>query len=540
MTQRIGPQRSPVPHDSTGESTDLRPRLAGGSRVLSPATAALAVALAATSLGAVAFGCGSDSPGSDAPTPPDASSEADTSNVPDAPAPPANVHAVAGVQKATVSWDAVAGAASYDLYWSPKSGVTRSTGTKVAGLGATTFAHGPLSGGNYYYVVTATGAGGESVESAEASAAVNLVAFATSAVGSGNLGSWPDAAGKSGTAAGDTICQTLASKAKLAGSFRAWLSDDSNDAYCRVQGLTGKKAQSCGKTALPDAAGPWIRMDGAAWAGTLGSITAASYVEDVRVPLRYDENAKVRSTTYLATGTYADGTADPGNCKQWTSGANTDLVAGAGDSYVGAAWGAGSGSTCNAILGLVCLETGTGPALPPTVPVAGARKAFVTSVKGTGNLSSWADAGGMTGIAAGDAICRARATGGGLANAAKFKAWLGTKVPQAAPSARLTTNGPWARTDGIALAKDKADLADGSIATGLNVDEQGHYVPDSFQPLAWTGDSGGPALDTCVDWTSALPANQGRTGFDLDSIAPWSSAATMSCDRSFRLYCFED
>ncbi|CAN5806683.1 hypothetical protein BH11MYX4_BH11MYX4_00890 [soil metagenome] len=74
----------------------------------------------------------------------------------------------------------------------------------------------------------------------------------------------------------------------------------------------------------------------------------------------------------------------------------------------------------------------------------------------------------------------------------------------------------------------------------MNVDEQGHYVPDTFQPLAWTGDSGGPALDTCADWTSALPADQDRTGFDLESSEAWSSLAMLSCDHSFRLYCFED
>ena len=166
---------------------------------------------------------------------------------------------------------------------------------------------------------------------------------------------------------------------------------------------------------------------------------------------------------------------------------------------------------------------------------------FVTSVEGTGKLSSWADAGGKTGIAAGDAICQARATGAGLANAAKFKAWLGkTAAPAATPIARLTWNGPWARVDGVLVAQDKKDLGDESIATGLNVDEHGHYLPAAQQPGAWTGDGVVPALETCVDWTSALLADKAKVGHHLDASDAWSAWASLSCDRSFHLYCFED
>jgi len=49
--------------------------------------------------------------------------------------------------------------------------------------------------------------------------------------------------------------------------------------------------------------------------------------------------------------------------------------------------------------------------------VAVKRRAFVTSASGTGNLNSWPDAGGLFGLAAGDAICRAQATAAGLPNA---------------------------------------------------------------------------------------------------------------------------
>ena len=52
--------------------------------------------------------------------------------------------------------------------------------------------------------------------------------------------------------------------------------------------------------------------------------------------------------------------------------------------------------------------------------------AFVTSVLGAGDLSSWEDAVavGAHGVEAGDAVCQARALAAGLANPGDFVAWL--------------------------------------------------------------------------------------------------------------------
>ncbi len=69
-----------------------------------------------------------------------------------------------------LSWSAVSGAASYNLYWSLTSGVTTTTGTKVTGV-TSPLNHGGLVNGNaYYYVLTAANAGGESAASLPASA----------------------------------------------------------------------------------------------------------------------------------------------------------------------------------------------------------------------------------------------------------------------------------------------------------------------------------------------------------------------------------
>ena len=107
------------------------------------------------------------------------------------------------------------------------------------------------------------------------------------------------------------------------------------------------------------------------------------------------------------------------------------------------------------------------------VPAAAVkRRAFVTSVSGTGNLNSWPDAGGLFALAAGDAICRARATAAGLPNANTYRAWLSTATTDAYCHVQGRTgekatgcsgspqpSGPWYRVDGTtALAANLEEL----------------------------------------------------------------------------------
>ncbi|HEX7318727.1 MAG TPA: hypothetical protein VF399_00005, partial [bacterium] len=47
---------------------------------------------------------------------------------------------------------------------------------------------------------------------------------------------------------------------------------DTDDAYCRVHNLTGKKSANCGQPALPASAGPWVRMDGFPFGGPIDNI----------------------------------------------------------------------------------------------------------------------------------------------------------------------------------------------------------------------------------------------------------------------------
>ena len=90
------------------------------------------------------------------------------------PSAPSGVNASAGNQQVTISWSAVSGATSYNIYWATAPGVTKSS-TKITGV-ASPSTHGGLANGTtYYYVVTAVNSGGtESAVSSEVFATPTL------------------------------------------------------------------------------------------------------------------------------------------------------------------------------------------------------------------------------------------------------------------------------------------------------------------------------------------------------------------------------
>ncbi|MFQ5597123.1 MAG: fibronectin type III domain-containing protein [Nitrospiria bacterium] len=82
---------------------------------------------------------------------------------------PQNVQATAGNGKVTISWDAVAGATSYNLYWNTTGGVTTAD-NQITGVTSPHIHTGLTNGTTYYYIVTAVTASGEGPPSAEVSA----------------------------------------------------------------------------------------------------------------------------------------------------------------------------------------------------------------------------------------------------------------------------------------------------------------------------------------------------------------------------------
>jgi hypothetical protein len=342
---------------------------------------------------------------------------------------------------------------------------------------------------------------------------------------------WPDAAGQVGLAAGDAICQARANAAGLTGTFVAWLSTSTSDAYCRVQRLPGTRATNCGQSTLPAVGGPWVRVDGVPWAGTLAQLTSAS--PRIYSPELLDE-AGMPAISYYFSNSTAAGVATADSCGNWSN--TTGGVSYGGTRMSGTYWTQWGAWGCYNAATLLCLEVGNG--LPLTFPAITGKRAFITSTTTTGNLGTSPDANGQTGVAAGDAICQARAAAASLPNPTRFKAWLSTSTASAA--SRITSDGPWQRVDGLSLASSKADLLDGRLARALDVTETGAYVTGL---VAWTATfrDGTTALvgAACGDWTgSATTAYQGRANDPWRwSYAEYNSTCTST---AARLYCFED
>ena len=92
---------------------------------------------------------------------------------PTPPVAPTGVSATGGNEQVTVSWPAVTGATSYNIYWSTSSGVTTATGTRIAGVSSPFVHTGRTASTSYFYVVTAVNSAGESPASSEVSATTN-------------------------------------------------------------------------------------------------------------------------------------------------------------------------------------------------------------------------------------------------------------------------------------------------------------------------------------------------------------------------------
>jgi lysophospholipase L1-like esterase len=88
------------------------------------------------------------------------------------PLAPTGVAATAGNYQATISWNAVGGAMTYNIYWSTTSDLSSQNRKKIEGV-ASPYSHSGLSEETtYYYVVTAVNGYGESEDSAKVSVTI--------------------------------------------------------------------------------------------------------------------------------------------------------------------------------------------------------------------------------------------------------------------------------------------------------------------------------------------------------------------------------
>ncbi len=197
---------------------------------------------------------------------------------------------------------------------------------------------------------------------------------------------------------------------------------------------------------------------------------------------------------------------------------------------------AGDGA-CDESRRLLCLEPGASETV--TLGWSPGALVFVSSVAGSAELATWPEAAGATGINAGYAICNQLASAAHLPSPASFVPFLSTPAVDAKD--RLTTNGPFRRIDGYAIANNLADLLDGANQNSLHVREDGLYADDDLR--VWTGtleDGTGSPSGTCGGWT------EGASGFGVTGKASaartgeWTDINAFACAGPQNLYCFSN
>lgn len=369
-------------------------------------------------------------------------------------------------------------------------------------------------------------------------AAVKRRAFVTSTAGSALIADWTESGGLHAQAGADAICQARAADGGRPNptAYRAWLSTAATDAYCHVQGMTGKKSSGCVGT--PQPAGPWYQANGLTpFTGTLDELTGPERV--IYTPVRYNEHgvALDAASNRYWSGTRSTGEVASENCASWVVESSGSL-GGVGHGYHSGAgtWTNYGPSACNFPRHLLCLETGASET--PVIAWQPAALIFVTSVYGDGDLRAWPQATATgSGLAAGDSICRNLAAAARLPAPESFVAWLSAGAVDAAD--RLTLSAaPYRRVDHVRVAPDKAGLVDGTIESSIHVDEHGSYGANGTGVYTGTdGFGAGNGLD-CDGWTDASAAFDAGTGnlaaaFD----DAWTDASDLACEQAARLYC---
>ncbi len=367
------------------------------------------------------------------------------------------------------------------------------------------------------------------------------IAFTTSTTFTGALG---------GLAGADAACNTAATNANLPGTYVAWLSDNTNDAFCRVQGKSGKKIDNCNAVTAP-AAGPWVRVETAAvprkqFAPTIDKLTSGD--REVYYPPVYNENGvEVTVSQRVWTGTDENGVVAANTCNNWTYGSSTAYRGGVGAVHGGSiAWTKSFNTSttdpyCYLTSALRCMEVGAGPALPPRHPT-GVKRAFVTSVNGTGDFRTWADAVPTTGgLASADRICQSRARYAGYTNASNFKAWM-SAYPTSLTGRITTTTTPYVRPDGVVLATSLSDMLDGKLTAAWNQTETNSYVGGNADTgFAWTGSyyyGSYYSSAYCQNWIYSSSYSGYAWRFGLLDTSSYST--TQSCSQTGHMYCVED
>lgn len=367
-------------------------------------------------------------------------------------------------------------------------------------------------------------------------------AFLSEQAGTGALSSWPGVPdGATPLEAADSVCQKEAEAAGLRGTFQAFLSVyGSVDAGCRALGRDGTITNNCGAAAMPVDRAPFLSIDGRPIADGATGIMADSWA----IPIPFHANGKAATPFYTWAGSISGAKGfNNADCAGWTATTGNGLpTRQSGERLVEYEFS----TACSSVAALLCLQT-TGTFFGPSnLHHAGVKRAFVSKGKLFGAMSFDA----KTGVAAADALCQSEAAGASLANADKFKAYLGTnetdalcyvlgqggKVADNCGLDALSARDPWRRVDDYPIGS-AAELAAGSLTAPLSLAADGTRMT-SERPRTGTQLDGSTTWN-CDDWSgTASYSLSGHPGFITgDFTSHW----TTDCDsEETSVYCFEN
>ena len=344
-----------------------------------------------------------------------------------------------------------------------------------------------------------------------AAAQDNLV-FITSATGSGDLSSWPEADGLSGLDAGDRICQNLAAMAGLPGDYIAYLSNNVDDVLCRLHGLSGKWfGDNCGlnEPLTGDDSQPWHRVDGRPVFPNAVDMHFPAH--RMYYPLWLDENG-VQHDSFILTGSNEFGSGGGANqCENFSNGSTSFGGSVGVSTRTSSSFGSGIGVPCQTTMRLACFRVDQQPAVVRP-DHRGIRQAFISNDRLFGAMHLNPEADGFTGREGADRICQNQAATANLKDADTYKALLPDEVE--GPFERFDwPEGPWARLDGMLLIECSDQFVNGGSQTSLNLTPGGTFIG---RQAGWSGigSDGQPNLHDCDVWTdesltgSTSPANQ--------------------------------
>jgi hypothetical protein len=160
--------------------------------------------------------------------------------------------------------------------------------------------------------------------------------FVTSASYSGNLSSLRGTSA-AGLQAGDALCNNAAQGAVLGGTWKAWLSDSTENAIDRIADL-----------------GPWYRIDGKKVFNNRANLQTTPLAT-----LSVDERGETLDWGETWTGTGATGTSSGHTCDSWSTAARSYYTLGefGNTCSTSSAWtSAGDDGQCDVKRHLICIE----------------------------------------------------------------------------------------------------------------------------------------------------------------------------------------